>query len=108
MSENKVAGWRPFEWTDAERGVCVRILSMKDTPFNGATILGIEKDINGKIPDVINDRVVLLARPQAYAAQHFDSRQPMLYAEVYGMSIKTACECLEVYQQRDGLMKLTT
>ena len=70
---------------------------MNDTPYNGATILGIEKDINGKIPDV-NERLITLARPQAYAAEHWDSKQPMLYAEVYSMSIKSACECLEVYE----------
>ena len=109
MSNQKVSGWRPFEWTDAVRGVCVRIKSMNDTPYNGATVMGIEKDINGKIPAIINERVITLARPQAYADEHWDSKQPMLYAEVYSMSIKSACECLEVYQDSRGeLHKLNT
>jgi len=114
MSNQKVSGsrsfgWRPFEWTDAVRGTCVRIKSMNDTPYNGATVMGIEKDLNGRIPAIINDRVITLARPQAYAAEHWDSKQPMLYAEVYSMSIKSACECLEVYEtSTKEVRKLTT
>lgn len=68
-------GWRKIRLSDIVRGTVVRMSSMRDTPYNGATIIGISET-----------GYVRLARPIAYAMSHHDSRCPYLYAEIFEVS----------------------
>lgn len=98
--------WRKIRPADIQRGVCIRMTDMKDTPYNGATIMGIEDES-------IACRTVHLARPMAYAHEHFDSTHGgPLSAENFSISWERMCQedsDIEVYQtERGTLTRMTT
>jgi len=91
--------WRKIKIDDIKRGTVIRITAMSDTAYNGATIIA----ING------ND--VRLARPMAYAHDHFDSRSPMLSCEVFEMTAERMCKentDIEVWECGNGAVDTMT
>ena len=59
--------WRKIRQEDIQRGVCIRMTYMKDTPYNGATIMGIEEHRFTGSHGPIASKTADLARPMAYA-----------------------------------------
>src|SRR5687767_9238065 len=70
--------WRKIRREDVQRGLVIRMSNMKDTPFNGAVII----NMNGVEPTHTLGSVKV-ARPYAYATEHYDSNQPLLSSEVF-------------------------
>lgn len=97
-------GWRKVEKKDIEagelRGVVIRFTSMKDTPYNGATII------------MADASQVHFARPYAYACKEYDSKQPYLGCEVVSVFVTrfTAdTSDIEVYENSRGqLLRMAT
>ena len=69
--------WRNIKQNDIKVGVAVKLTRM-DTVYNGATIMRIDGNY------------VTLARPMAYA--HNGSKSPLLYSEVFEISIPALTE----------------
>ena len=65
--------WRNLKREDIKVGLAVKLTRMQDCVYNGATIMRIDGDY------------VTLARPMAYA--HNGSKSPLLYSEVFEISI---------------------
>lgn len=67
--------WRPIKEEEIVNGTAVNAFGEGDTsPYSVSTIIAVDGDL------------VRLARPIAYASALCDSKQPMLYAEVYETS----------------------
>lgn len=95
--------WRKIRREDMQKGLVVRLTNLSDTPFNGCVVL---EHNSTRVP---NDHV-RLARPQAYASQGI-SRQPLLYAEVFEMSLQSLCATntdAEVWEGKYGLLTMLT
>lgn len=79
--------WQKITQADVVRGRIIRLGSM-DGAYNMATILSIK------------DNNVTIARPMAYANEHFDTKQPYLYSEVFSITMERMCAAntdIEVY-----------
>lgn len=113
-------GWRKLKVEDCKTGVLVRIGNMTDTCYNGATILRVEartalyfKDqgrgnVEGEREVYeVNEATITVARPYAYASKDYDSKQPLLGCEVFGIHIseRQPRTDLEVYEGRDGILR---
>lgn len=99
--------WRKIRSEDIKRGTVIRMTNMKDTPFNGAVIMGLEttQALNG---DIRGYTVAHVSRPMAYAHEHFDSRKGCLIS-VENFEIMTDRMCaadsdIEVYESERGVV----
>lgn len=94
--------WRKIRQADCQRGVLVRLTNMSDAIYNGATIIAVTT-----VGNTVPSTEITLARPYAYAHEHFDSKQPLIGCEVFSLSIKDGTFTdLEVYQARDGKLRM--
>ena len=75
--------WKTPTPENITRGTILFAVSLQNNGcvFSGHTVL--------KVSD--EGKEVLLARPIAFASQHYDDSQPMLYAEVYSVPISKLC-----------------
>lgn len=87
-------GWRKIESKDIKRGTCLRLNMCEDSFFDSAVIIK------------ILDNEIYVARPFAYAHEHFDSNSPLLGSEVFSYSVGRILESrVEVYEGRDGQVR---
>lgn len=90
--------WRKILKEDCVRGTLVRIAGISDG-YNNATIISID------------NTHIKLARPYAYANEHYNSNNAMMGCEVFEVSISRAVSedtDLEVYQGKDCIRKMLT
>lgn len=89
-------GWRKITKEDVRRGVLIRMTGIVDTPYNGATIVG------------VIDTMVWVSRPYVYAHEPFDAKSGLMGAENFPISIEIMCQNntdTEVYEGVDGLLR---
>ena len=104
--ETKKAGWRKVTKEDLVRGVILRMESLdRDGSFSMFTIISVRQMEDPSWP------CVRVARPYAYAHEHFNSNDPLLGCEVFGIGVKDLLRDnsdMEVFQGRDGVRKMIT
>ena len=87
--------WQKITKADVVRGRIIRLDSM-DGAYNMATILSVKED------------EVTIARPMAYASEHYDMKQPYLYSEVFSIRLEKMCaENTDIHVYNGGSL-LTT
>ena len=91
--------WRKLKVEDLRLGLEVRLTYMKDTAFNGATVIALYKT------DLDGDSSVRLARPMAYADAEVNQTQTMLYCEHFVVTTTHLSEMAEVWEGRDGALR---
>jgi hypothetical protein len=103
-------GWRKAKPEDIKRGTLIRIGNvMSDGAYGCATIIATMISQSCSSPKL--EGTVKVARPVAYADGHVDINQPMLYAEVFEISVDRILHQdsdIEVFQGRDGVRSMTT
>jgi hypothetical protein len=98
---NQQVGFRKMMYEDCERGVVVRITGMSDEFYNAATVIGLREPIRHEESHII----LILARPYAYAAEHWDSKQPLMGCEVFDCCFNPESTDLEVYVNSKGELR---
>lgn len=98
-------GWRKILKEDIVRGTVIRMTTMIESGSYGmATIIAVrDEDPNYKH--------IMVARPYAYAAEHYNARSALLGAECYDISIErllAPASDYEVFQGRDGNTTMVT
>jgi hypothetical protein len=92
--------WRKIQKEDIKRGAIIKIGSIiADGGYGLCTIISTREAEAKTYPHV------MVARPQAFAHEHFDGRTPMLHAEVFDLGISNLLNPnadYEVFQGRDG------
>ena len=91
--------WRKMKIEDLCLGLEVRLTNMADTAFNGATVISIKPDDEGRLDEV------KLARPMAYTAADYNTNQAMLYAEHFSIEVGRLITIAEVWEGRDGKLR---
>ena len=101
-------GWRKLEKADIKLGTFLNLNYMHNGGgYNTATI--IKENYNKEGYPNSGIRSVTLARPMAYAHEHFNSNSPMLSAETFDMTVDSMLLMdIEVYQGRDNVGRLIT
>ncbi len=87
--------WRKITLTDIRRGTIVRMAHGESADvYADATIVA------------LTEADVTVARPMAFASEHYDCQQPYLYAEVFTLSKTRLLEIATVSQTRNGAQTL--
>lgn len=101
--------WRKIKREDLVRGTVIRLNRlMEDGAYCMATII---KSYNSPVDVDDSEKRVLVARPYAYAHEHFDARSPLLGSEVLEYTferILNESSEVEVFQGKDEIRKMTT
>jgi len=103
--------WRKIKKDDIKRGTVIRITGMSDTAYNGATIIAVSDNYTHNGARTSPHEDVRIARPMAYAHDHFDSRSPMLSCEVFEMTVERMCKentDIEVWECGNGAVDTMT
>jgi hypothetical protein len=100
--------WRKIQNVDIKRGTVVRLGNLADDgAYATATIIGTRTESNAWS----SWHYVRLARPMAYAHEHFDAKSPMLSCEVFeieeGRMLAEGSD-VEVFQGRDAIRSMVT
>jgi hypothetical protein len=96
--------WRKIQAEDVKRGTVIRMTKMQaDGAYHMATIIGIFE--NEPYPHV------KVARPYAYAHEHFNAKDPLMGSEVFAIGIGRLLgpdSDVEVFQGRDAVRSMVT
>ena len=93
-------GWRKIIKDDIKRGTVIRLTAMESV-YNVCTIIAVNEYKD-------DSSYVVVARPMAIAEGLFNSKNPMLQAEVFEMTIDrmlSDTSDVEVYQGRDNFVR---
>ena len=97
--------WRKIEKKDIQRGVIIRMTRiMDDGGFHTAVIVCTSELEAPGYPNV------KVARPYAYAHEHFNTNQPLLGAEVFSIGVDRMTDAssdVEVFEDRNGSVRRT-
>jgi hypothetical protein len=98
--------WRKIQVEDIKRGTVIRMSRLEaDGGYCMATIIAIHADAKEAYPHV------KVARPYAYAHEHFNAKEPLMGAEVFAIGIQRMLEAgsdVEVFQGRDAVRSMVT
>lgn len=101
--------WRKIQMEDIERGTVIRLTKMAEG-FNTAVIIATDVEIDtAKNEGAFG--MVRVARPYAYAHEHFDSRTAMMAEEVFDLSVESMLSAnsdVEVFQQHKNIYRMVT
>jgi hypothetical protein len=98
--------WRNLRKEDIKRGTVIRLGNiMNDGGYYNATIISVSEIDASDYPHFT------VARPYAYANEHFNSKHPLMGSEVFAIGVKSALDPnsdIQVYQGRDGIRCMIT
>jgi hypothetical protein len=98
--------WRKLQKDDIKRGTVIRMTKMIEGGGYGMATIICTREVEA--PTYPNIRV---ARPYAYAHEHFDTNQPLLGSEVFSIGVDRLLAAggdYEVFQMRDDIHSMKT